>query len=153
MIQVYFNGHCESSSFAGASSTADSEGCRSVAVLFRDAAGLRWLSSSLFSLAGVPVSLFPKSKAVPGVFGVLLALPKLANAPLPSPKAPPAPVVGLAVATGPVELNGLLPFCGVEMLPKRFAEGVWSLFSVVVGRDLSMERESLLLLQSRARSV
>lgn len=54
--------------------------------------------------------LLPQSKAVPGVFGVLLALPKLAKAPLPRPKdaepLPPA-LVGEATAAEFMELNGL----------------------------------------------
>ena len=53
----------------------------------------------------------PKSKAVPGVFGVLADKPKEANAPDPSPKADDAPVEGdvtLVVARGVMPLRGLV---------------------------------------------
>lgn len=55
-------------------------------------------------------ALLATSKAAPGVLGVLLALPKLAKAPLPNPNAEDAPVlVGEAteaVVMLPMELNG-----------------------------------------------
>jgi len=58
--------------------------------------------------------LLTKSNAEPGVLGVLLALPKLANAPVPNPKADDAPVeVGEAVeevVMGPTVLNGFVLF-------------------------------------------
>ena len=103
----------------------DSEG-RSDERLFR--AGGRLLSFS--SLSDDCVSFLSlldllKSNAERGVLGVLLALPKLANAPLPSPKADEAPEpVGEAtdVADGAAAaLNGLLL---LERLPNRFAEVV-----------------------------
>lgn len=66
--------------------------------------------------------LLPQSKAVPGVLGVLFALPKLANAPLPSPKeAEPLALVGEATELEDIELKGLLLLL---ILPKRLAEGV-----------------------------
>lgn len=52
-----------------------------------------------------------KSNAVPGVLGVLLALPKDANAPLPRPNADDAPEVGVGavlVDMLPNELKGFL---------------------------------------------
>ena len=74
---------------------------------------------SFFSVPGLP-----KSKAVPGVLGVLLALPKLAKAPLPSPNAVEAPEP-VGEATGFVdreaeELSGLLL---LFRLPNLFADG------------------------------
>lgn len=43
---------------------------------------------------GAPLTTFPKSKALPGVFGVFADAPKEANAPEPRPKALDAPAVG-----------------------------------------------------------
>lgn len=48
--------------------------------------------------AALPVAALPKSNAVPGVFGVLLADPKDAKAPDPKPKALEAPPVGDDIA-------------------------------------------------------
>lgn len=66
----------------------------------------------------------PQSKAVPGVFGVLLVLPKLANAPLPSPNAEEAPeLVGEAIEVFEIvlaELNGLVLLL---RLPNLLADG------------------------------
>lgn len=93
--------------------------------------------------------LFPQSNAVPGVFGVLLALPKLANAPLPRPKdADPLALVGEATEVDEIELKG--PFL-LLMLPKRLAEGVesWASFR---SEDLFIERERVLLLCVRSVS-
>lgn len=115
------------------------------------AAGLLLSLSSLSDVDGSFFSLLglPKSNAVPGVFGVLLALPKLANAPLPKPNADDAPeLVGDATAVvemDAAELNGLFLLL---ILPKRFAEGVsW----LSLRSDLLMERLSLLLLLCRVR--
>ena len=59
----------------------------------------------------VEVAVFPQSKAVPGVLGVLLADPNEANAPEPRPNADDPPVVGelrpLPVK-GEMALNGLV---------------------------------------------
>ena len=70
---------------------------------FRAGGLLSWISLSEASLSepALAVSccccflspLFAKSKAEPGVFGVFAALPKLAKAPLPKPKAEEAPVL------------------------------------------------------------
>lgn len=91
-----------------------------------------------------------KSKAVPGVLGVLAAEPKEANAPEPRPKAEEPPVVGDASPPG---VNGEMALKGFrppwdESPPKRLvAETVrwwgsdFSLFS-----ECDMERESLLVL-------
>lgn len=72
------------------------------------------------------VLLLVKSKEPPGVLGVFPEAPKLANAPLPKPKADEAPVpVGDAtdeVDMGPIELKGLF-FPWLLKLPNLF-EGV-----------------------------
>lgn len=72
------------------------------------------LSKSFFSCAvaaeGV-VAAFPKSNAVPGVFGVLVAEPKDPKAPEPKAKAEAPPVVGEATElalSGVFALKGLL---------------------------------------------
>ena len=71
-------------------------------------------SKSFFSwgvaATGVVAALLPKSKALPGVFGVLAAEPKEANAPDPKPNAVEPPVVGEATELAPtgVVLKGLL---------------------------------------------
>lgn len=94
--------------------------------------------------------LLPQSKAVPGVFGVLLALPKLAKAPLPSPNdADPLALVGEATEVEDIELKGLFL---VLMLPKRLAEGVES-WASLRSEDLFIERESVLLLWVHAISM
>ena len=91
-----------------------------------------------------------KSKAVPGVFGVLLTDPKDAKAPEPSPNAEEPPVVGEARApgvNGEMVLNGLRPPCD-DVAPKPFAvaenvrAGGWSFWV----SDCEVERESLLVL-------
>ena len=61
--------------------------------------------------------LWAKSKAVPGVFGVLFADPKEANAPEPSPKAEEPPVVGEA---RPEDVNGETPLQWCSMLRSTF---------------------------------
>ena len=74
--------------------------------------------SSLSPTADVGV---PKSKAVPGVFGVLADEPKEANAPDPSPNADDAPVEGdvtLVVARGGMPLRGFVLLLNES---KRFA--------------------------------
>lgn len=103
----------------------DSEG-RSDERDFR--AGGRLLSFSSLSddcVSFLSLLVLLKSKAEPGVLGVLLALPKLANAPLPNPKAEEAPEpVGEATEVADVvaaALNGLFL---LERLPTRFADAV-----------------------------
>jgi hypothetical protein len=93
-----------------------------------------------------------KSKAVPGVLGVLAVEPKDANAPEPSPNADEPPVVGEAKppgVSGDTPLNGFRPPCE-ESPPKRFAfEKVrwgWSDFSFCCS-ECDMDRESLLVLE------
>jgi hypothetical protein len=52
--------------------------------------------------------MLPKSKALPGVFGVLVDPPKDAKAPDPRPNALDAPAVGDGIAAaGDMALNGL----------------------------------------------
>jgi hypothetical protein len=75
---------------------------------------------SFFSLLGLL-----KSDAVPGVLGVLLALPKLAKAPLPNPNADDAPEpVGEATEVADVAAAALNGLFLLERLPNRFAEVV-----------------------------
>jgi hypothetical protein len=99
---------------------------------------------------GVPEATFPKSNAVPGVFGVLVAEPKDAKAPVPRPKAEDAPVVGeetLFVVNGAMLLNGFeRPPCELSAPPKRFEpenirdeEGLGSLCSFSVARESLLE--------------
>jgi len=67
---------------------------------------------------------FTKSNAVPGVFGVLVADPKDAKAPVPRPNAEDAPEDGeemLFVVKGEMALNGLeRPPWELSPPPKRF---------------------------------
>lgn len=112
-------------------------------------------------VAGVPAGMLAtaalKSKAVPGVLGVLVAEPNEAKAPEPRPKAEEPPIVGEAralVVSGGMALKGLRPPCEDESPPKRLvvAEKVraggswgWSTWAV--------ERESLLVLGESGQSV
>lgn len=82
---------------------------------FRDRFFLSSRSGSFFSAGvdavGAPATAFPKSKAVPGVFGVLVADPKEAKAPEPKPKALEPAIVGEdmpLVVRGVTVLKGLL---------------------------------------------
>lgn len=82
------------------------------------------LSPSFFSLAaeavGVVAVALLKSKAEPGVLGVLVAEPKDAKAPDPRPKAEDPPEVGEATAPavrGALLLKGL--FLPEDKFPKR----------------------------------
>lgn len=113
-------------------------------------------AGAVCAAAGVAAVL--KSKAVPGVLGVLLAEPKDAKAPDPSPNAEEPPVVGDASApgvNGGMALNGLRPPCDEVSPPKRFAVaenvrvGGWSFgFSAC-----EVDRESLLVLQGAVSRV
>ena len=73
---------------------------------------------------GVEGAGLPRSRDVPGVFGVFADDPKDANAPDPSPKAEDAPVVGEATV---VVVKGEMPLKGLDLPlvepspPKRFA--------------------------------
>jgi hypothetical protein len=72
--------------------------------------------------AGMLATAALKSKAVPGVLGVLVAEPNEAKAPEPSPKAEEPPIVGEAralVVSGGMALKGLRPPCEDESPPKR----------------------------------
>lgn len=106
--------------------------------------------------AGAAVVL--KSKAVPGVLGVLLAEPNEAKAPEPRPKAEEPPVVGDARAPGvkgEMALKGLRPPCEEVSPPKRFAVaenvrvGGWS----DGASDGAVDNESLLVLQGAVSRV
>ena len=84
-------------------------------------------SAAPFSAEGVraPPTTFPKSKALPGVFGVLEDAPKEANAPEPKPKALDAPAAGedtTGVANG-MALKGFDFPCD-EMSPPNLFPGV-----------------------------
>lgn len=101
--------------------------------------------------AATGVAAVLKSKAVPGVLGVLLAEPKDAKAPDPRPKAEEPAVVGDASApgvNGEMPLKGLRPPCD-DVLAKPFAvaenvrAGGWS----DGWSDCEVDRESLLVLQ------
>jgi hypothetical protein len=76
-----------------------------------------------FGVTEPPPAALPKSKAVPGVFGVFDADPNDANAPDPRPNAVDAPTVGdatLAGTTGDIVLKGLDRPCEEVSPPKRF---------------------------------
>lgn len=82
--------------------------------------GLSFLSEGVAG-EGDDMAAALKSKAVPGVLGVLPAEPKDANAPEPSPKAEEPPVVGDA---NPLGVNGDMALKGLrppwdESPPKR----------------------------------
>jgi hypothetical protein len=99
-------------SFAGAGPGLDVESDRVLVLGF---------ANGVEGVEPVPLATFPKSKAVPGVFGVLL--PKDAKAPVPKPNAD-APAVGeamLAVLKGEIALKGLpRPPWELSPPPKRF---------------------------------
>lgn len=150
ITQVYFNGQGMLGSSGpeelGASSEAvvDKDSLR--ALLTTLLGGLSFFSPGVLGVAVEVVVL--KSKAVPGVLGVLFADPNEANAPEPSPNADEPAVVGEAspvLVNGEIALKGFLPPCDEVSPPRRFeAEYVR-----VGGSGLSpwdMDRESLLVL-------
>ena len=97
----------------------------------------------------------PKSKAVPGVLGVLVAEPKEANAPEPKPKAVDAPEVGdamLPVANGGMALKGLDLPPWDDVPPLKRVRGGCSLLGSLCS-DGFMERESLEVLQEAKISM
>ena len=120
----------------------------------RDAFGLTSVPSlsfeasfSRFSVAELELL---KSKAVPGVLGVLPDEPNDAKAPDPNPKADEAPVVGeatLVVVTGAMPLNGFDLLLKDPSPPKRFvgwygredSDLVFSLVPLFVDRDSLLE--------------
>jgi hypothetical protein len=151
---VFFSGH-------GALGSSGSDGIAVVSCgAGVDTGSLRALFTILLGgffsagVVGTPagVATVLKSKAVPGVLGVLLAEPKDAKAPDPSPKADEPPVVGDASApgvNGEMVLKGLRPPCDDVSPPKRLAAaenvrvGGWSFW----GSACEVDRESLLVLQ------
>lgn len=148
ITQVYFNGQGALGSsgpeLLGGSSAAGVE-AGSLWVLWT---GL--LAVLSFFSPGVFGAVLLKSKAVPGVLGVLAADPNEANAPDPRPKAEDPAVVGEAIVVlvnGGMALKGFLPPCDELSPPKRFeAENVRvgaSGFSL-----WDMDRESLLVLST-----
>lgn len=91
-----------------------------------------------------------KSKAVPGVLGVLAAEPNEAKAPEPRPKADEPPVVGDASPPG---VNGGMALKGFrppwdESPPKRLVADTvrWCGSDLSLFSECDMERESLLVL-------
>ena len=87
--------------------------------------GLSFLSDGVVGV-GEDIAAALKSKAVPGVLGVLAADPKEANAPEPSPKAEEPPVVGEASppgVNGGIALNGFRPPWD-ESPPNRFVADI-----------------------------
>ncbi len=120
-------------------------------VVFRAlCAGLSFLSDKVVG-AGPAMAADLKSKAVPGVFGVLAAEPNDANAPEPSPKAVDAPAVGDVSPLGVIGERALKGFRPPweESPPGRLApeNGRWapSGLSPCVS-ECDMDRESLLVL-------
>lgn len=115
--------------------------------------GLSFFSAGVVGAVVEDVAAVLKSKAVPGVLGVLAADPKDANAPEPRPNAVEPPVVGEASplgVSGDTPLKGLArPPCD-ESPPIRFAEGKvrwgWSVFSLCCS-ECDMDSESLLVLE------
>ena len=150
ITQVYFNGQGAVGSSGGAEADVSSEGAV-------DTDSLRVLAMALdpgfsfFSpgVTGVTPEMAAdlKSKAVPGVLGVLAADPNDANAPDPRPKAEEPAVVGEArplPVNGDMVLKGFFPPCDESPPMRRVAENVR-----VGGSGLSlwdMDRESLLVL-------
>lgn len=146
MTQVYFNGHGVSFPFAACDDKSiDCDAGRAAFVTFLGTIFFSSFSNSFFS-AGADAAALLKSKAVPGVLGVLVDEPNEAKAPDPRPKA-------LEPATGediPLVLKGVTVLKGLflpweEVLPKRLElekSREWpslpSCLSV-----LSMDRESL----------
>lgn len=131
MTQVYFNGQgvlwSRGPAMLPASSDAvvDSDSLRALPMVRPTA--FSFLSPGVEGVAaGGAVGL--KSKAVPGVLGVLLAEPNEAKAPEPKPNAEEPAVVGEAsgpAANGEIALNGFLAPCADVSPPKRFvAENV-----------------------------
>jgi hypothetical protein len=117
-------------------------GLRCCVSLSEDAVSDPPVLSCFFS---VPVR--PKSKADPGVFGVLFALPKLANAPEPSPNADEAPVlVGEATAEVVKFAENGLPLPLPPMLLNLLAEGVGRSEDGSAVEVLFIDKLSLLLL-------
>lgn len=163
--QVYVSGHATEKS-GGADDTEVFSGMVGVdmdsfrMLLTTLLTGLSFFSDGVAGeLADMAADL--KSKAVPGVFGVLVADPKEAKAPEPRPKAVEPPVVGDASppgVNGEMALKGFRPPCD-ESPPKRLVVGKVR----CGGSDLSalcsecdIDRESLLVLggccQSRSET-
>ena len=113
--------------------------------------GLSFFSAGVVGTVAVGVAADLNSKAVPGVFGVLAADPKDANAPEPRPNAEEPPVVGEARppgVNGETPLKGFLPPCDESPANRFAAEKVrwgWSGFSVGCS-ECDIDRESLLVL-------
>jgi len=129
MTHLYFNGH-------DVPRSVESLGLSSTELVFvllveADKLLVGMACFALFSRAGVvalfedPPAALLKSKAVPGVFGVLVADPKEEKAPEPSPNAAEAPPVGEDMPTvvrGETLLKGLeRPPCELTV-PTRLLE-------------------------------
>ena len=113
-------------------------------------AGLSFFSDGVVG-TGPAMAADLKSKAVPGVLGVLAAEPKDANAPEPRPNAVEAPAVGEASppgGMGDMALNGLRPPWD-ESPPGRLEaeKGRWGASDLSPwDSECDMDRESLLVL-------
>lgn len=145
MTHVCFKGHDAARSLGlvagGSEARSDERDFRAGGRLF----SLSSFSAGVCSCFSVPVLL--KSNAVPGVFGVLLALPKLAKAPLPSPNADEAPeLVGEATEFADEAAAALKGLLLEDRLPNRFADVVSWLSRLSVRSVLFIDRLSLLLL-------
>jgi hypothetical protein len=117
-------------------------GLRCCVSLSEDAVSDPFALSCFFS-----APLLLKSNADPGVLGVLVALPKLANAPLPNPKAEEAPVlVGEAIAEFVKGAEKGLPLLLPPMLLNLFADGVGRSAEGSPVEDLFTDKLSLLVL-------
>ena len=112
MIQLYLRGHVElKSSGAGLDEAPSSFVAEFALPPWNCGLGMPFsrFSSGVGGRDPAPKPLAEKSNAVPGVFGVLVAEPKLANAPDPRPNADDAPAVGdamLEVLSGAMLLKG-----------------------------------------------
>lgn len=150
ITQVYFSGHGTLTSKgadepAGSSRGVDSGSFRALFIIFPIG----------FSLLSVGVGGAPppkvadlKSKAVPGVLGVLFAEPKEAKAPDPRPKAVEPAMVGEAsppAVMGERALKGLRP-PWADVSPKRFVAEKERWGGSGFPSPLGVESESLLVL-------
>jgi hypothetical protein len=153
---VYFNGH-------GVLGSSGPEALGASSVVAAESGSLEVLCTALLAVfsfrspgvVGAAVELVAavlKSKAVPGVFGVLLADPNEANAPDPRPNAEEPAVVGearLVLVKGDMALKGFLPPCDELSPPRRFeTENVRDGASGLSPWDV--DSESLLLLLHNA---
>lgn len=154
MTQVYLKGHGTLGSrgavLAGSSRGVDSGSFRTLFTLLPS--GFSLLS---VGVPGAPIVAALKSNAVPGVFGILFAEPKEANAPDPRPKAVEPAVVGDAsppAVMGESALKGLRP-PWEEVSPKRLVAEKERWGASGFPSPLDIDSESLLVLRAAAISL